>query len=428
MAQREPSEKLMRARCRLMTKEPWYGHMAMDMEWIPSDMSWVDDPEKRTMGIRINGQGIVQCFYNNDWIDATDLRKIYGVIEHGINHLVRLHTLRTGGRDLDGWAMACDMVVNGKAAEPLIGFREDNGERIMPFDDMVFTPPDWPSGETAEAYYEKLEGKGNGQGQKKSGGQGNSQGNGNGQGDSEDQQGGQGGQPGHYNYNGSHGRACDDHSTWDQSEVSEDEARQIVHDMVKGATEKSQGSMPGHFGSLLESLSKPVVRWRELLRSYLGNHVGNRRRTYSRANRRTQEFGSKGISRHAAATVTVIVDTSGSIGEQELGQFFAEIEAVCYRAKTFLLQWDAAFQGYARYRRGDWKRLTVNGRGGTDMSAPYDWIDDNVDPGDVVVLLTDGYTNWPTPRPYPALFVITTPESVTPGPDWGHVIRMQALQ
>lgn len=430
------ADKLMRARCRLMTREPWYGHMAMSIEWKPSEMGWVEDPARRTIGMRITNQGIIQAVFNPEWVEATDLRILYGTVEHCINHLIRLHTLRQDTREPEAWNLASDMSVNGESSNPYVGYREEDGTLILPDKGMVFVPKGWPNDETAEHYYERILKEsppgGPGKGKKPGGGQGQGQGQGKGKGegegdeDGEGEESGESGQkPGYYKHGKFEGKALDDHDSWRQSEISQDEARQLIHDMVKDASEKSQGNVPGHLKQVLDALSKPIIRWREFLRQYLGTHVGSRRKTYSRADRRTQAFGQKGISRHAAATVQVICDTSGSIGTQELEQFFAEVEAISYRAKVFLLQWDAEYQGYGRYRRGEWKKLTINGRGGTDMAAPFDWLDKNTAAADVVVLLTDGYCNWPFKRPYPTLFVITTDEQTTKGPDWGTTLRMK---
>jgi predicted metal-dependent peptidase len=235
---------------------------------------------------------------------------------------------------------------------------------------------------------------------------------------------------GSYSFGGESGQRIDDHTVWNQSDVSEDEARQVIKDMVDVATEKCQGCCPGHLTEAIQRLSKPVVRWRELLRHHLGKHVGNQRKTYSRRNRRRDWFGVAGISHHAAATVCVIIDTSGSISKKELEQFFAEIDAISSRAKVHVLQWDAKFQGYEMYRRGDWKKFKLKGRGGTDMAAPVQWLIDNRMVADVQVMLTDGYTGW-APKSsvaFPFITVITTPEGTTDGPEYGSCVRMNVNQ
>jgi predicted metal-dependent peptidase len=195
--------------------------------------------------------------------------------------------------------------------------------------------------------------------------------------------------------------------------------------MVDQATQKCQGHVPGHLEDAIKDLAKPVVRWRELLRQYLGKHVGNQRRTHSRRDRRHDRFGMPGISHHAAATTNVIIDTSGSVGRRELEQFFAEIDTIAGRAKVRVLQWDHAFQGFSEYRRGDWKKFKIHGRGGTDMAAPVQWLIDNKLIADVQVMLSDGYANWHDECPFPFITVLTTPEGTTDGPTWGHVVRMK---
>ncbi len=451
----QQSEKLMKARCRLMTREPWYGHIAMSMTWIPSQMPWLSE-QRRTMGVRIVNGGEVQCMYYPPFVESLNIKELFAVIQHEIEHIVRVHCIRVGGREPDAWNIAADMTVNGRRNHPRIGYHESTtSEVIVPLKgQIIWIPEDWPHDGTSEAYYDKLakqqkqqgqccpncrrpmsgacDGKGKGQGKKDKGqGQGKkdkSQGQGEGEGQGENGACPSCGQSddGEYRYGGVSGKAVDDHSVWNQSDVSQDEARQIVKDIVDQATSKCQGHAPGHLEDAIKNLAKPVVRWRELLRHYLGKHVGNQRITYSRRNRRHDWFGMPGVSHHAAATCTVIVDTSGSVGNRELEQFFGEIDTIASRAKVHVLQWDHAFQGYGDYRRGDWKKYKIHGRGGTDMAAPVKFLIDNKMISDVTVLLSDGYANWAPPETvqFPFITVLTTPEGVTEGPKFGHLVRM----
>jgi predicted metal-dependent peptidase len=210
---------------------------------------------------------------------------------------------------------------------------------------------------------------------------------------------------------------------WSETEVSEDEARQIVKTAAKEATEKSQGHTPGHLAEALEALNKAKVRWREVLRNFIGRHVGSRRPTYARRNRKHDTFGSKGVSHHAAAKVVVIIDTSGSIGGEELKQFFGEIEAIAYRAQISILQWDHAFQGFTpKYRKGAWKNIQIKGRGGTDMEAPVKWLLEQGIGASAYIMLTDGHCQWPEDPKIPMVFCITTDQ---PEPNFGTVVRIK---
>jgi predicted metal-dependent peptidase len=457
----EQQDKLMKARCRLMTREPWYGHIAMSMFWIPSQMPWLPEA-RRTMGVRIVNGGEIQCLYYPPFVESLTVKELFAVIQHEIEHIVRVHCIRVGGRDPEAWNIAADMCVNGTKNAPRIGYKESTtSEVVVPLKgNIIWIPEDWPKDGSSEEFYDRLEKrqqqlgkvcpncrrpqKGQSGGNGKNGkGKGKNDPNGQGQGGQGQpgQQPGQGqNQPGGggcptcgqeddgtYSYGGVQGHSIDDHSTWNQSDVSQDEARQVIKDVVDQATNKCQGHVPGHLEEAIKDLAKPVVRWRELLRHYLGKHVGNRRWTYSRRNRRQDRFGMPGVSHHAAATCTVIIDTSGSIGSRELEQFFGEIDMISSRAKVKVLQWDHAYQGYSDYRRGDWKKFKVHGRGGTDMAAPVKWLQENKLVSDVVVMLTDGICNYLTGDEvqFPFITVITTPEGQTNGPDYGHIVRMK---
>lgn len=445
--------KLMTARCRLMIRQPWYGHVSMSMVWIPSEMNWKPEAE-RTMGVRIVNGGVIQCLYYPPFVDSMSLKELYAVIQHEIEHIVRCHCLRIGNRNPIAWNIACDMTVNGKKKSPRIGYPESGtGQMVVPLKgNIIWIPEDWSEKETAEFFYDKLEKEqlklnmvicgrcgrpcgGKGKGGKGKGKDKDDKGEGEGQGQGQGKEQGEGGGDGscpscgqsgnEYEYGGVRGKMIDDHSVWNQTDVSQDEARQIIRDVVIQATAKAKGDVPGHLQEAIAALAKPVVRWRELLRHYLGRHVGCQRKTYSRRNRRRQVFGMPGISHHAAADVVVVVDTSGSVGNKELQQFFAEIDAISSRAMVNVLQWDHAFQGWNKYRRGDWKKFKVNGRGGTDMAQPMQWLMDKRKVADVVVMLTDGYCNWIDAAKinFPCITVITTAD--TTQPDYGHVVRMK---
>ncbi len=386
----DAADKLTGARCRLMAVEPFYGHVAMQMHWRESSMAHLP-PMQRTMGVRVAGS-YIECVWNREFVESQSLLELYCVVQHEIEHLIRLHCQRYGNRTQLIWNVACDMAVNGQQGSPRIAYR-DGVDPVVP-KGCVWIPQDWPSNETAEYYYDRLlkdakqvkvmvgAGEGDNQGEK----------------------------------------MVDSHGMWSETEMSPDEIRQVVKSCIEQAVDRARGHVPGHISELLKQLADPIVNWRALLRQYLGRHLGNRRTTYSRRNRRNDLFGIPGFSHRAASAVSVIVDTSGSIGTEELEQFFSEIEAMSYRSKVSVLQWDAEFQGFEpRYRRGDWKKIKIGGRGGTSMDEAVNWIERNHLVGNVCVMLTDGYTPWTPQKPFPMITCITTDAG---GPDWGHVIRM----
>ena len=433
----ETVDKLMKARCRLMIKKPWYGHFAMRMVWKPSEMEWLPE-EARTMGVRVMSTGDIECIYYPPFVDRLSVEENFAVVQHEIEHVVRLHCLRRQQRHPQVWNIAADMTINGSKDRPRIGYEDVSAtdpdkKLIVPMkDSIVWIPKDWPQDQTSEFYYEKLlkgsdksgkKGKTEGPGE----GRGNAPGKGNQDEDGSDGEGGGSGGSGGSGNNGldKYGKTLDDHSIWDQSDIDEDAARQLVKNACDYASGQAQGDTPGHLKDAINALNKPIVRWRELLRMYLGRHLGNSRKTYSRRNRRQDVFGLPGKSHRAAATATVIIDTSGSISKEDLQQFFAEIEAIAYKTKVMVLQWDHAFQGYGPYRRGSWKNFQINGRGGTDMAAPVVWLKKNKLVNDVQIMLTDGYCNYVPSEEVGFPFVTVITNKAGSKPSYGHSIYLQ---
>lgn len=370
-----------------MICEPFYGHMSINIDWIPHDMSWKKE-EDRTMGVRIINGGNIQCLFYPPFVAKLPIEQLYGVIQHELEHLVRCHCVRIGERDKLRWNIAADMSVNGKRSNPRIGYKNNKGDIVLPLNgNMVWIPEDWDADDTTETYYELLKN----------------------------------------DVIENHGQILDDHDTWNQSDLSADEIRQVVKNLIEQAVEKSKGNTPDHVISAIKKLNKPIIRWRQLLRNYIGRHSGNTRYTYSRRNRRRRNFGIKGTSKHATSDINVIIDISGSINNNELQQFFTEIEAINYKCKIWLLQWDEQFRGYAKYRRGDWKKLKLHGRGGTDMSAPIKWLCDNGQVKGLQIMLTDGYCDYSSERHMNLISVITTNDQYTNIPDWGKVIMMDMI-
>lgn len=390
-----PEEKLMAARCRLMSTSPWYGHMSILMNWEET----TKPTHMPTMYVTAkNGQ--IYCRWYREFVEGRTVEELYGCVQHEIEHLMRMHITRGAEYQSDPiiWNFAIDMCVNGRAESPRCGYFQGK-EGILPLgpdskQHMVWIPKEWPDNETAEYYYERIKDDPRFEQKIKA-----------------------------MQASGEGMQGIDDHSQWVDSDMSPDQVRQVISDMATQSAERSQGKTPGHIMELLKSLSKPIVTWRELLKKYLGRHVGNKRITFSRRNRRNNNFGVPGHSRHAAAKVSVVVDTSGSISESDLSQFFGEIEAIAYKAKVGVLQWDHDFQGWEpNYRRGAWRNFKIHGRGGTDMAAPIEWLCERGLVGDVCIMLTDGYCNYTEDKGFP--FIVCICNNGGSAPDWGHVVMM----
>ena len=149
---------------------------------------------------------------------------------------------------------------------------------------------------------------------------------------------------------------------------SEEEMEKII---VKRFAEsvmaqKQIGKAPGWAERLLEELLRPQFDWRRLLRKALTKGLGNKvRRTWTRPSRRCDEFPGK--QQMQLNKVVVLMDTSGSISQQELQKFAGEIYGIAKNsASVIVIAWDAKVQDVIEIKHPrDVQRIKVHGGGGT---------------------------------------------------------------
>jgi predicted metal-dependent peptidase len=213
----------------------------------------------------------------------------------------------------------------------------------------------------------------------------------------------------------------------------------VAHDIVQAA--KSQGNVPGGLLRWANELLDPRVDWRRALSSAIRRGVasvaGRRDYSYLRPSRRQDAMRLAGVDLLLPAMrqprpprVGVVVDTSGSIGEAELKRMLGEItgivKAVGVESGLTVVPCDATAYPAQRVRsRGDISELNLEGGGGTDMGAGIAAFEQMKNRPDVVVILTDGFTDWPaaTPKGFEKIIVALTVGETVPGvPSWAQTV------
>lgn len=446
-------QKLLDARCRLITKDPWFGTFA-------ANFTWISDDGISTLGVIMKSLSRIECRYNPEFINKLSMTSNMAAVEHELMHIILLHLTRCGSRNRRLWNISTDMIINGRYDDPEIKHLKDIEDEAAETDDqgnvipfkLIWYPKDWPNNLTSEEVYERLEqckvvvripaGGSGGEGDSGSGnsqdGQGSSGGessNPNGQTKSESGQ-SSGGYVEEVIHDGGSGETIvvpgytlDDHGTWSETEISEDQARQMVKDLCDQVTSQvGVGKVPGKIAGAIKNLEEPIRNWKHELRQYVGRKYGGKRWTHSRQNRRKQQFGSKGKSSHASAPLTVCTDTSGSVDQKRLEQFYSEIESMSQRFKITQVQFDHGYQCHSQYHRGDWRELEIRGRGGTSFIELFKALDELDLWGRVTIVCTDGEAPWPEPRPgRDVLWVIFPhrPIEQAPKPPFGDVIYLE---
>ena len=195
----------------------------------------------------------------------------------------------------------------------------------------------------------------------------------------------------------------DEHNWAGASEMSADEQRELAKDIDEAIR---QGAMiAGKLGSGgdrdLAELLEPQIDWREVLREFITSTCsGSDYSTWQRPNRRYISAGvymPSGISEQVGELV-VAIDTSGSIGQNELGHFLSEVKSICEVVKpdkVRLLYWDTKIcqdEKYEMHEIDDLVKSTKpKGGGGTMIECvPEHMTKEGIKP-QACIVLTDGY-------------------------------------
>jgi predicted metal-dependent peptidase len=204
------------------------------------------------------------------------------------------------------------------------------------------------------------------------------------------------------------------HDKWDESD-SPDISQEILKQAVKHAkeqVERGQGHMPSHIEQLIEELLRPaIIPWQHILRKFVAMSIkAGHKMSWKRPNRR-YESTQKGKLPARKVALTIAIDTSGSIGDEDLNDFISEIKSIqqCYKSDVTILECDADVQ--KKYKLTPFSKVDTKfkGRGGTDFKPIFDYIKKECIKTDVLIYFTDMYGDFPTKAPnYPTLWVSTS--------------------
>lgn len=115
------------------------------------------------------------------------------------------------------------------------------------------------------------------------------------------------------------------------------------------------------------------------------------------------------VERSGVGEIVIVVDTSGSIGQQELEQFAGEINAIASEAQPqamHVIYCDAEVQSVQEFSASEPITLLPKGGGGTDFVPPFQWVEENGLEPKCLIYLTDLCCDSFPERPeYPVLWV-----------------------
>ncbi|MBT2405185.1 MULTISPECIES: VWA-like domain-containing protein [unclassified Streptomyces] len=200
------------------------------------------------------------------------------------------------------------------------------------------------------------------------------------------------------------------------------------------AHQRTRGSLPAGWQRWAEELLEPTVDWRRALSgavreaaAWAGGAVDY---TYRRPSRRTPAMGGRVVLpslRRPLPRVAIVIDTSGSMGEEELAAALGEVTGVLREVgvrgnRVAVLACDADVHAVTRVTSTE--QVALAGGGGTDMRVGITAALAMPDRPNIVVVLTDGYTPWPDETPSCRLVAALIGADAPQPPGWVETVRV----
>ncbi len=405
MSAQDVETKLSAARTRLILDKPFLGALVLRLPMVAGDSKWC----------RTTGTDARTLYYNQDYIADLSLAQTQFILAHEALHCALSHFARRQHRVKHRWDLACDFAIN-----PIL-----IKEGLTPPPDALYM--DMFDGLTAEEIYPMLDDMENMENQQTldqhlyddADNSGRSDGGGSG-GDAQQSAGG-----------GSRRETDPEGGGAAQPQpLTEVEKEQLAvqwRQRMAGAAQQAMqaGKMSGALARLVDHLLQPQLPWRMLLARYMTS-IARDDYNYSRPSRREGSAILPSL-RSSHIEVVVVLDTSGSISQDEIQEFMSEVDAIKGQvsARVTLQACDQQLCENGPWEYEAWDEFVlpdnITGGGGTSFMPVFDWLQREGCSPDLLIYFTDAEGKFPPREPnFPVIWLVKGKATVP----WGQRIQL----
>jgi len=365
-------QRISKAKTSLILEHPFFGAIALNM---PTKL---DD----TIPTACTNGAVVR--YNPDFVASLSDGNIVFLVAHECFHPMLGHIWRLMGRDPRKWNIAGDIIINQMLKDEGIGdfieggcldkdlFDKGNGTTDGVYN-LLPDDPDGPDGPDGD--------KGIGQdiGQPEGG----------------------------------------------EADQEQQEAEWRIKIAQAAQAAKMAGKLSAGMERMVGEVLQHKVRWEDVLHPFV-EKCKTEDRTFARPNRR---FSTQGLflpsrTGEVLGECVFFVDCSGSINDQQIAQFNAEVSKVhrdLHPTKLHVIYFDSSVSHHDTFLPNDEVTMQPHGGGGTAFSPLWEFIEDNDIQPVVAIVLTDLCCNdWGDAPDYPVLWVSTELDTAP----FGEVVMM----
>jgi len=369
-------DKILKAKIKLQSRNPFFSYLSLYLKIRKADD--IKILESYSMSVDIKGN----IYYNPKFVNKLTDEEVIGVIAHEIGHLAFIHLTRRYNRDMDKWNIATDLAVNSMLVRnnfklPSAGlvpnhydeytFKQDFFGKCITIKKISEKP--------AEEIYDELP-------------------------DLQEQDGfsGCGGFDKHNEDDGdSEGKGKRKLTPAEIQEIEEKWKERLEEALLNS---KMKGEVPLGMERLFDNIRKSVIPWRILLE-----------RVYSKAvptdvnwlRRSKKSYACKiylpNIIKEKVEVVNII-DTSGSISQDDLEVYISEIIGMARAYQNHIdmriITHDCEVQDDYSIKNGNIekiKALKIKGGGGTSHKPVFEYIKEKYKDTKIIISFTDGYSD-----------------------------------
>lgn len=331
---------MIKARAELLMKQPFFGALALRLDLVPI----LDESVCDTAAT----DGRKMYYYPpfvNGLVSGNSKAKVVGLVAHEVMHCVFNHMTRRNHRDMQDWNIACDYAINTHLI--------DNGF-ILP-DEGIIDKDGKYKGWHAEAIYndinkEKPENK---------------------------------------------PKACPWGMVMDGSDPTAQQVEWEIAVRAAAMTAKAAGKMPGGLSGIIDEFLEPVVDWRSHLWQF-ATRLDRAEYSWARPNRAyiSEDEYLPSMRSEVLGPIIVVKDTSGSIHDKAMQQFWSETVDMAKHLrpeKLIVIQCDYVVQKVEKIdiETAGNEKFEVKGRGGTRFGPAFDKIIEDYPDAEAVIFFTD---------------------------------------
>jgi predicted metal-dependent peptidase len=199
---------------------------------------------------------------------------------------------------------------------------------------------------------------------------------------------------------------------------------------------RQRGDVPAGWQRWADDLIEPAVSWQRVLSSAVRRGIadvaGRVDFSYRRPSRRASAVPDVVLPslRQPLPQVVMVLDTSGSMSDQMVGQALAEVSGVLRglgvgRRRLRVVCCDAT--AYQAQRVLNAREVCLLGGGDTDMRAGLEAASALKPRPDLVIVLTDGHTPWPQAAPGGVRVIVGLMDPAGTVPEWATAVMVEPV-